>query len=259
MSVAVFIPSPRIHNNWDAVAKLPWYCSEKAAELYKRMLQIRYQLTPYIYSYVVKASFTGEPVIRPMVYHDREDSRTYQISDQFYMGEFLLIAPVTQKGAVSRNVYLPRGKWVNFWTDEEFEGPVDIKVQTPLFKPEGLPVFVKKGAVMPQQPFTLTLDNEPPERLTFDMYPENSKKQTIYEGDKTVTVVESCLKNGTLKIAADNRTARRRLYRFRIHNVEKPGEVTRGGISINYELENSLLVVDDSVNPNSKTSFAVKF
>ena len=74
----LFSPIPRIHNG-STVAKFPWFCPEETRALYKDCLTLRYELTPYIYSYAIHSHFTGEPILRPLVYHHMEDEKVYNI------------------------------------------------------------------------------------------------------------------------------------------------------------------------------------
>jgi len=71
-----------------------------------------------------------------------EDQNTYPINDQFFLGPDILVAPVVYDGMRSRDVYLPAGIWVDFWTDEEFSGPMLLEqYPAPL---ERIPVFRRK-------------------------------------------------------------------------------------------------------------------
>ncbi|OGV36671.1 MAG: hypothetical protein A2X48_16880 [Lentisphaerae bacterium GWF2_49_21] len=147
----ILIPIPRIHNNWSTVAKFPWRCSAKARKLYRESLDFRYRLSPYIYHWAVHASRTGEPILRPMAYHHPDDPRCLLCDDQLFIGENIIAAPIFEARVNSRKVYLPKGKWHDWWTGKIYEGPVEIKVETPLYKLSGLPLFVKDGSAIPMQ------------------------------------------------------------------------------------------------------------
>ena len=63
------------------------------------------------------------------------------LKDQFMMGDFLMVAPQVCKGASSRTVAIPSGKWLA--DDGSFvEGPSRITVRTPLSR---LPYFIRQG------------------------------------------------------------------------------------------------------------------
>ena len=69
--------------------------------------------------------------------------------DEFTYGDKILICPVLQPGQTHRNVYLPKGKWYNYWSHELVEGGKEVIVETPL---ETMPIFVKAGSVIPEYP-----------------------------------------------------------------------------------------------------------
>ena len=72
---------------------------------------------------------------------------SYDIEDQFMFGADLLIAPITEEGAVSRKVYLPAGaNWVEAWSKQEYKGGQILQAEAPL---ERIPVYWRKGS-----PFT---------------------------------------------------------------------------------------------------------
>lgn len=253
-----FIPSPRIHNNWDSIPKLPWNCSPKAQKLYKKMLHVRYELTPYIYSYAIRAAQTGEPIIRPMVYHNRLDKMTYSLSDQFYMGDSMIVAPVTVKGAQSRKVYLPEGTWINYWTNEVFEGPLEVNCETPLFEPRGLPVFVKEGTILPCQSYGPTLRNEPPNELIFYVYPSENSENRIYEGDTVITTV-NCTDHGNAFIVTfDNHTDFDRLYTFVFHSKRRPSTITCDENNIDFSCNDSTFTFQSSPRSGKKLSVTIE-
>ena len=71
------------------------------------------------------------------------DPVAWQIVDQYRLGRDLLVAPVTQEGATTRRLYLPRRHWRDLWTDAVVEGRQWIEVPAPL---DRIPVFVRAGA-----------------------------------------------------------------------------------------------------------------
>jgi alpha-glucosidase (family GH31 glycosyl hydrolase) len=75
------------------------------------------------------------------------DPKVADLRDEYMFGPALLIAPVTEQGATSRQVYLPAGTdWYNYWTDERVHGGQTISVEAPI---ETIPVFVRAGSILP--------------------------------------------------------------------------------------------------------------
>lgn len=215
----LFSPIPRIHNG-STVGKFPWYCPEETRALYKECLTKRYELTPYIYSYTVLSHYTGAPILRPLVYHHKDDKNVYNIGNEFYMGDYLLIAPVTEGGVDSRLVYLPEGEWINMWTHQEYEGCQEIKVDAPLTKIEGIPLFVKKGGVIVYQEVTLTLKDEAPDKLTIEFYPHEQAFIELYESESIKNEFKCEMKDG-INVYLQNNTLKDRVYMVKVF-CDKP-------------------------------------
>jgi len=79
----------------------------------------------------------------------RDDPSTWNIGDQFLFGPSFLVNPVSEPSATTRHLYLPRGKWYNFWTGDAREGGRFIDASAPL---QEMPIFVKSGTILPMGP-----------------------------------------------------------------------------------------------------------
>jgi alpha-D-xyloside xylohydrolase len=89
----------------------------------------------------------GTPPMRPLFYDFPQDTKAWDVDDQFMFGPDLLVAPILQQGARSRTVYLPLGAiWTDAYTGETFEGGVSLIVKAPL---ERIPLFLKDGVKLP--------------------------------------------------------------------------------------------------------------
>lgn len=220
----LFAPVPRIHNGDVGIPKFPWSCPEETRDLYKECLIERYKLTPYIYSYAIYSHLTGEPILRPLVYHHINDSRVYNIGNEFYMGEYILFAPVTQGGATGRDVYLPEGEWVNYWTGECHEGNQTVYTEAPLLEICGIPMFVKKGGVVVKQDESLTLTNEIPEKLYIKFYTDDKAEITLYESQ---TAVNRFAIDGR-QVYLENNTDKNREYVVEINGTIKSFTAEKG-------------------------------
>src|SRR5262249_52442461 len=82
----------------------------------RKYLELRYQLLPYNYSIVREACDTGLPPMRALWLMYPEDTTAVKVADEYLWGPSMLVAPVVEKGATSRKLYLPKGKWVDWWT-----------------------------------------------------------------------------------------------------------------------------------------------
>ncbi|MBD3418875.1 MAG: hypothetical protein GF398_02035 [Chitinivibrionales bacterium] len=208
----MFIPTPRIHHNWCSLPKFPWNCPPATQQLYKNALTFRYALTPYIYTYALRASRTGEPILRPLVYHHRCDRRTWSIGDEFYLGESLLFAPVTEPGRTSRTVYLPAGSWIHYWTGRRFDGEQRIEIDAPLLSIEGLPIFVKANSVIPRQQPVQFLDERLPDELILELFPLSSGSFCLHESPAHSTHILFNRDKSTLNVVIDDASGLKRTF-----------------------------------------------
>ncbi len=191
----IFCPMPRMHNGENSTAKWPWNCPEQARELYRDCLQYRYRFIPTVYSYAIHGSRTGEPIIRPLFYDHMDEPKLYAVDDEFYLGEHILVAPVTQADTDKREVYLPKGNWVNNWTKERFVGDQTITANAPMFQKEGLPMYVKVGGGVAYQPDCTSLYDRIPDSLRVELYADTDAELVLNES-QSVTNVFRCKKVG---------------------------------------------------------------
>ncbi|MHB8508558.1 MAG: TIM-barrel domain-containing protein [Candidatus Dormibacteria bacterium] len=103
------------------------------------------RLFPYLYSLAHEATDTGVPIMRGLMLHYPADPESWALSTQYMLGDALIAAPVLEKGARMRRVYLPEPGYVNCWTDEQLPaGWVDV--DAPL---DRWPVFQRPGTIVP--------------------------------------------------------------------------------------------------------------
>ncbi|MBB6350636.1 alpha-D-xyloside xylohydrolase [Nonomuraea muscovyensis] len=108
-------------------------------------LRLRYRLMPYLYSAAVEAARTGAPMMRALCVDYPGDPVAWQADLEYLLGRDLLVAPMTAPEG-TRQVYLPHGEWVDYWTGEVLTGSRYVRVAKPL---EQIPIFVRHGALIP--------------------------------------------------------------------------------------------------------------
>ena len=84
--------------------------------------------------------------MRPLVLHYEKDENTWNLNDEFLVGEHLLVAPVLEQGQTKKMVYLPEGIWYDFNTGKRYEGKQYYLVDAPL---DTCPMFAKAGSMIP--------------------------------------------------------------------------------------------------------------
>jgi alpha-glucosidase/alpha-D-xyloside xylohydrolase len=146
----------------------------------KKYLELRYQLMPYLYSAVKETCETGLPVIRALWLHYPDDPATGARGDEYLYGRDILVAPVVEKGATSRSLYLPRGLWHDFWTGERMEGRREISRPVDL---ETTPLYVRAGAVIPMDAVKQYTAERLDAPLTLRIFPGADGASSLYEDD----------------------------------------------------------------------------
>jgi alpha-D-xyloside xylohydrolase len=142
---ATFLPIMRTHGS--RLANEVWSYGREAEPILEKYLRLRYSLMPYIYSLAYHTWLSGAPFLRALPLDFPDDPRVADLRDEYMFGPALLVAPVTEQGATSRTVYLPRGSdWYNYWTNERLHGGQSVEASAPV---DTIPVFVRAGSILP--------------------------------------------------------------------------------------------------------------
>ena len=144
-----FNPILRVHGTRSPDENELWSYGEEAQKILVTFDRLRYRLLPYIYSLAWKTTSEGYTPMRPLVMDFRADVRADNIGDQFMYGPALLVNPVTEPSARTRELYLPRGRWYDFWDGTVMEGGRIMEAKAPL---ERLPLYLRAGSILPMGP-----------------------------------------------------------------------------------------------------------
>ena len=181
-----FTPVWMIISGWSKqtnLMKQPWIFGEPYTSINRKYLKLKMRLTPYMYTYSREACDTGVPTVRAMVLEFPDDPVTWskRTQYQFMSGEWFLVAPVYEDTIVRNDIYLPAGKWIDYWDGREFNGPMVLNsYDAPLDK---LPLFVRAGAIVPMYPEMLHDREKPKDPVTIDVYPFGKTSFNLYEDD----------------------------------------------------------------------------
>jgi len=245
LQFGIFNPLSRAHHEGNNAVE-PWLFGEQAEKIAKASIELKYQLQPYIYTFAREAYDTGIPILRAMVLEFPKDKNTFTIDDQFMFGEALLIAPVVEKGVKKRNVYLPKGEWldynnpsVNYTGDTTIEYPVTL---------ETIPMFVKAGAIIPKSPIMpyigalknapIILEIFPSDKMNqFELYEDDGETNNYKNDDFSVTRIESQETENRLTVVISapqqqNFKTEERNFFLKIHVSDSPKNVEVNGIKI---------------------------
>jgi alpha-glucosidase len=179
VQLGIFHPFCRVHSSGDHGDQEPWSFDEEVTGIVRKFIELRYQLLPYLYTMFWKYVKEGVPMLKSLVYYDQEDHQTHFRTDEFIFGEQILICPIQEPNAKGRRMYIPRGKWHNYWTGEVVDGGMEKWVTADIDK---IPIFVKAGAIIPKYPVQQYVGEKELEELTLNVYYlQGIEQSTIYE------------------------------------------------------------------------------
>jgi len=141
---------------------------------------LRYQLLSYNYTLAWQARSRGLPLMRAMWLEFPSDTKAKSIGDQFMWGSEMLIAPVYKKGAESRDVYLPKGLWYDWWNNKKLNGGQTIIRNVNL---SIMPIYVRAGSIIPFDPVRQYTGQKVDKPLMIKVFRGADGQYTLYEDD----------------------------------------------------------------------------
>ncbi len=163
---------------------------EPYKSIVRRYMNQRYALLPYHYTLAYEEAKFGKILVRPLFYYDGTDSNLFMAEDEYYWGDNLLIAPVLEKGATTRKVYLPKGQWYSLKDNRLYLGGTWINEQVDI---DNIPVYVKEGSFIPMADYTALkkincTDDYTNDRLVVKYYPSSqTTSYTLFLDDGVTT------------------------------------------------------------------------
>ena len=142
--------------------------------------ELRYQLLPYTYSLAWQARVKGMPLMRALWLHYPEDTIARGLGSEYLWGRDLLIAPVFEKGATSRSLYLPAGTWYDWWSGQSLTGGATVRRDVDL---SIMPIYVRAGAIIPFDPIRQYTSQKVDTPTTLRIYPGADGDFTLYDDD----------------------------------------------------------------------------
>lgn len=181
-----FTPVFRVHGN-NHQQRQPWFYGTTAEEVSKHAIQLRYSLIPYMYSYERSAYETGIGLVRPLIFDYPNDPNVSNRTDAWMFGDYLLVAPVVDQGQASKSIYLPSGTWIDYFRGDTYTGgqtisyPIDSETWT------DIPVFVKKGAIIPTQKVLDYIGQSSITSVMVDVFPDTTQSSFTYYDDDGIS------------------------------------------------------------------------
>lgn len=258
-----FTPMELNMDGWGANPKYPQALGEPATSINRWYLKLKSELLPYTYS-IAREAVNGKPIIRAM-FLDYPNDYTYGTATQyqFLYGPSFLVAPIYKEtkmdkegNDVRNGIYLPEGKWVDYYNGDVYEGNRIINnFDAPIWK---LPVFVKSDAIIP-----MTQPNNNPSQIpadfrayeiyaeagtAFNEYDDDGKTQEYLNGRAARTLIESSVDGDELTVTVSPTIGsfsgfeKNKQTEFRINVSQQPEKVTAkvGGKKVKFTQAASL-------------------
>ncbi|MGA7913882.1 MAG: glycoside hydrolase family 31 protein [Candidatus Acidiferrales bacterium] len=175
-----FCPIIRLHGTRTTNTNELWSYGPEAQTILTDFDRLRYRLMPYIYSLAWKVTNESYTPMRPLAMDYRTDVRAQNIGDQFMFGPAILVNPVTEPAATSREIYLPKDKWFDFWTGQTVDGGKSIEASAPLNR---IPLYVRAGSIVPMGPQIEYTTEKPADPIELRVYAGADGTFTLYEDE----------------------------------------------------------------------------
>lgn len=182
LQFGAFQPVFRPHSQ-EEIPSEPVFFDKEIKDIVRRYIKLRYRLLPYLYTLSYQNSESGTPLMRPLLFADENNTNLFDYQSAFLWGDDVIVAPVTQKGATEKSVYLTDGIWFDLNSDAKHQGGREITVPVSI---EDIPVFVRAGSFLPMIGDVSTTANYTSEKLSLHYYHDASVKAgrgLMYEDD----------------------------------------------------------------------------
>jgi alpha-glucosidase (family GH31 glycosyl hydrolase) len=191
-------PSPELYARWIQFAALtpvfrvhgnlyhqrqPWYYGNTAEEAAKAAIQLRYSLIPYMYTYERSAYETGEGLVKPLVLDYPADSNVSNYVDAWMFGDWMLAAPIVDKGQTEKSIYLPSGTWIDYFKGTTYTGGQTVSYPINVETLSDIPLFIKKGAIIPSQDVQDYIGQSSVTSIDVDVFPDTVASSFTYYDD----------------------------------------------------------------------------
>ncbi|MFZ4569521.1 MAG: TIM-barrel domain-containing protein [Bacteroidales bacterium] len=247
-----FTPVFMSMSGWAPKDKQPYIYGEPYTSINRKYLKLKLRLTPYMYTLCHEASETGVPAVRALVLeypHDPVAAGNLP-RYEFLLGKNFLVAPVFRDEEKRDSIYLPEGRWFDYWDGKVYEGKTWLNsYPAPLDK---LPLFVRAGSVIPMYQ-QMNYDNErPADTLTLDVYPgpgaefmmfeDEGSNRDYREGKFVLTSLSALCDAGNrvteIKVAQAkgdyHGKLQSRFYIFQVHGNSVPRQLTSQGSKLRH-------------------------
>ncbi|OOG36408.1 TIM-barrel domain-containing protein [Rhodanobacter sp. C05] len=177
-----FTPIFRVHGDFGQ-KRQPWVYGTTAEKATTDAIRLRYALIPYIYSYEYQRRVNGVGLVRPLLFDWPNDPNVRNNVDAWLFGDYLLVSPVVEPGQTSKDIYLPAGRWTDWFSGKVYQGGQTIHLAIDNQHWGDIPLFIREGAIIPTQPAMDYVGQKPITQLDVDVFPDTQRSAFDYYDD----------------------------------------------------------------------------
>ena len=180
LEFSTFSPLMRVHGYMTNTE--PWNYGPSMVEQQRKLLDLRYELLPYIYSQAANVTLSGGTIMRPLVMDFAGDPRALEQKYEYMFGPAFLVAPVLEAGVTQAHVYAPafKGGWFDWWTGQPVASGAEAMLDAPVGK---IPLLVRAGSIVPLDPVQQYVGEKKNMPLELRIYPGADGTFTLYDDD----------------------------------------------------------------------------
>ena len=222
--------------------RMPWIYGDEGVALMLKYFTLRTQLLPYLYTYTWLAHRDSLPILRPLYLLYPRLEEAYRHSHEYFFGDEMLVAPVVDPSG-DEKIYLPPGSWMDFFSGKRYTGGTTIAAR---YAVDETPVFVREGALIPEQPVSDYSDAKPLDTVILNVYGSGQGRFDLYEDDgislaygkgeyAVTTFTNEAQHAGSQRLVIEpahgsfQGQVQRRSYEIHIRTTEKPASITVDG------------------------------
>lgn len=168
IELGAFSPLFRNHSAAGTKRQEPYYFDKETIDIYRKWVNFRYQLTPYMYDLFYNHLSTGLPPLRPLFMEFPDDASIANLNTEFMLGPSILVSPVLSSGENNVLLKLPQGRWINFFDMSESKNGGIYALDASLSE---CPVYIRSGSIIPLFEKGYTNIDKTPDTLTLLLFP----------------------------------------------------------------------------------------
>jgi alpha-glucosidase len=182
MEFGAFTPIFRVHGEYEQ-KRQPWRYGPIAERAATHAIRLRYELSPYTYSYAWHDHTAGVGLVRPLTFGWPDDPKVRNDSSAWLFGQWLLVSPIMGQDQTAKRIYLPAGVWTDWSSGKVYLGGRSIQVSVDSRTWRDIPLFVRQGAIIPTQRPQDYAGERPVKTVRVQVFPASTRSDFDYYDD----------------------------------------------------------------------------